>query len=141
MRRTPLHYFNFKSTVQDLKFSPDGKFFAVAAGRHVEVWKTPQVSEEREFAPFVRHRVYTGHFDDINSITWSGDSRFFLTGSKDLTAKVFSLNPVSGFVPTSLAAHKGSVIGSYFSKDQETVCLLSSSDSEEAKQAQLDIHN
>ncbi|RPB26948.1 WD40 repeat-like protein [Terfezia boudieri ATCC MYA-4762] len=125
IRRTPLHHFNFKSKVQDIKFSPDGKFFAVAAGRHVEVWKTPQVSEEREFAPFVRHRVYTGHFDVINSITWSGDSRFFLTGSKDLTAKVFSLNPVEGFVPTSLAAHKGSVIGSYFSKDQETIYTVS----------------
>lgn len=79
------------------------------------------MSEEREFAPFIRHRVYTGHFDDINSITWSGDSRFFLTSSKDLTAKIFSLNLVKGFATTSLAAHKGSVIGAYFSLDQETV--------------------
>ncbi|KAF8476904.1 quinon protein alcohol dehydrogenase-like superfamily [Kalaharituber pfeilii] len=125
IRRTTLHHFNFKSKIQDIQFSPDGKYFAVAAGRHVEVWKTPQVSDEREFAPFVRHRVYTGHFDDVNSITWSGDSRFFLTGSKDLTAKVFSLNPVEGFVPTSLAAHKGSVIGTYFSHDQETICTVS----------------
>lgn len=85
---------------------------------------TPQVSEEREFAPFVRHRVYTGHFDDVNSITWSSDSRFFLTGSKDLVAKVFSLNPEEGFVPTSLAGHTSSIIGSYFSRDQETVLQL-----------------
>ena len=77
--------------------------------------------EEREFAPFIRHRVYTGHFDDINSITWSGDSRFLLTSSKDLMAKIFSLNPVRGFAVTTLAAHKGSVIGAYFSLDQETV--------------------
>jgi len=36
-------------------------------------------------------------------------------------AKVYSLNPVEGFVPTSLAGHRDSVIGAYFSKDQESV--------------------
>ncbi|KAI5852995.1 WD40-repeat-containing domain protein [Morchella snyderi] len=121
IRRTTLHYFNFKSKVTDLKFSPDGKHFAVAVGRKIQVWRTPNVDEEREFAPFIKHREYVGHYDVVSSITWSSDSRFLLTASKDLTAKVFSLNPMEGFLPTSLAGHKDAVIGSYFSKDQETI--------------------
>ena len=96
----------------------------MAAGRKIEVWRTPSYLEEREFAPFIKHREYTGHYDAINHITWSGDSRFFLTASKDLMAKVYSLNPVEGFVPTSLAGHRDSVIGAYFSKDQESVWPL-----------------
>ena len=48
IRHAPLHHFNFKSKVQDIKFSPDDKFSAVAAGRQVEAWKTPQVSEQKQ---------------------------------------------------------------------------------------------
>lgn len=120
-----IHYFNFKSNVYDVKFSPDGRYFAVAAGRKVEVWRTPEMTDVREFAPFVKYREYTGHYDDINHITWSGDGRFFLASSKDMTAKVFSLDPVEGFLPTSMAGHKDSVVGAYFSKDQETIYTVS----------------
>ena len=104
-----------------MKFSPDGSHFAIAVGRKIEVWRTPSYLAEREFAPFVKHREYTGHYDTVNHIAWSGDSRFFLTASKDLTAKVYSLNPVEGFVPTSLSGHRDSVLAAYFSKDQESV--------------------
>ncbi|KAK6347120.1 hypothetical protein TWF696_007199 [Orbilia brochopaga] len=125
IRRTALYNFNFKSKVYDLQFAPDGRHFAVATGRTVEVWRTPTVSHEREFAPFVKHRVYTGHFDAITSIVWSSDSRFFLTASKDLTSRIWSLNPTEGFVPTTLGGHKESVIGTYFSADQETLYSVS----------------
>ncbi|EPS37707.1 hypothetical protein H072_8584 [Dactylellina haptotyla CBS 200.50] len=125
VRRTPLYNFNFKSKVYDLQFAPDGRHFAVATGRTLEVWKTPEFSRDREFAPFLKHRVYTGHFDTINRITWSSDSRFFLTASKDLTSRIWSLNPTEGFVPTILGGHKESVIGTYFSADQETLYSVS----------------
>ena len=125
LRRTVLHHFNFKAAVQDLQFSPDGTHFAVAVGRKTEVWRTPSYEEEREFAPFVKHREYTGHFDTVNSITWSGDSKFFLTASKDLTVRMWSLNPVEGFVPTALSGHKESIVGAWFSLDQETIYTCS----------------
>jgi len=125
VRRTVLHHFNFKSEVHDIQFSPDGTHFAVATGRRTEVWRTPSYSEEREFAPFIKHREYTGHYDAVSSITWSGDSRFFLTASKDLTARVWSLNPIEGFVPTTLSSHKDSVVGAWFSGDQEKIYTCS----------------
>lgn len=32
----------------------------------------------REFAPFVLHRTYTGHHDEVLSVEWSKDSRCVL---------------------------------------------------------------
>jgi len=124
VRRTALYHLNFKSQVFDIQFAPNGKLFAVGAGRNVEVWKVPTIAQEREFAPFVRHRVYTGHFNSVSCITWSEDSRFFLTSAKDLTARIFSVDPVEGFVATTLGGHKDHVIGAYFSEDQETVSMI-----------------
>lgn len=122
VRRSVLHHFNFKAKVHALEFSPDGMHFAVSVGKKIEVWRTPEYIDEREFAPFVKHREYTGHSDAVTHITWSSDSRFFLTAAKDLTARIWSLNPAEGFVPTTLSSHREAVVGAWFSKDQETVC-------------------
>jgi periodic tryptophan protein 2 len=116
--------------VSALAFSPSGRHFAVGVGRYIEVWHTPStpdqnVDGELEFAPFIRHRVYAGHYDTVQSIEWSSDSRFFLSAAKDLTARVWSLDPEEGFVPTTLAGHREGVLGAYFSKDQETIYTIS----------------
>jgi periodic tryptophan protein 2 len=129
-RRIALHYFSFKSAISALAFSPSGRQFAVGVGRNVEVWHTPSTPEsnvdgELEFAPFVRHRIYTGHHDTIQSIEWSSDSRFFLSAAKDLTARIWSLDPEDGFEPTTLAGHREGVCGAWFSKDQESIYTVS----------------
>ncbi|KAN0099660.1 periodic tryptophan protein-like protein 2 [Hyaloscypha variabilis] len=129
-RRIALHHFTFKSPVSALAFSPSGRHFAVGVGRHIQVWHTPStpdqnVDGELEFAPFILHRVYTGHYDTVQSIEWSSDSRFFLSAAKDLTARIWSLDPEESFVPTTLAGHREGVLGAYFSKDQETIYTIS----------------
>ena len=129
-RRIALHHFSFKLPVSALAFSPSGRYFAVGVGRHVEVWHTPStpdqnVDGELEFAPFIRHRVYAGHYDTVQSLQWSSDSRFFLSAAKDLTARIWSLDPEEGFVPTTLAGHREGVLGAYFSKDQESIYTIS----------------
>jgi periodic tryptophan protein 2 len=129
-RRIALHHFSFKSPVSALAFSPSGRHFAVAVGRHIQVWNTPStpdqnVDGELEFAPFVRYRVYAGHYDTVQSLEWSSDSRFILSAAKDLTARIWSLDPEEGFVPTTLAGHREGVLGAYFSKDQETIYTIS----------------
>lgn len=127
-RRVVLYHFSFKGEVSALAFSPSGRYFAAGIGRQIEVWHTPSTPDvadgDLEFAPFVRHRVYTGHFDSIRSMEWSSDSRFFLTASKDLTAKIWSLDPEEGFIPTTLGGHRQGVVGAWFSKDQETVGMV-----------------
>ncbi|KAI8322656.1 WD40 repeat-like protein [Martensiomyces pterosporus] len=122
-RRTVLHYFNFKDKVRDIQFSPDGKYFAVGLGRNVEVWRSPGYT--KEFAPFELHRKYAGHYDDITHISWSPDSRFFLTSGKDMTTKVFSVDPIEGFTPATMTGHRYAVVGSWFSKDMRAVYTVS----------------
>ena len=125
-RQIVLYHFSFKSSVFALEFAPDGTFFAACLGRHIELWHAPsspdaQVEGGIDFAPFVRHRVYAGHYETVQSIQWSADSRFFLSSSKDLTSRLWSVNPEHGFVPTTLAGHRQGVVNAWFSADQENV--------------------
>lgn len=124
--RNVLHHFNFKDKCYSVKFSPDGRYFALAVGRFLQIWKTPDVSQDRQFAPFVRYRVHAGHFQDITSFTWSHDSRFLLTTSKDLTSRVWSINSEDKeLVATTLAGHRDYVLGAYFNSTQEKIYTIS----------------
>ncbi|OMJ27686.1 Periodic tryptophan protein 2-like protein [Smittium culicis] len=122
-RRVVIHHFNFKGQARVAEFSPDGSYIAVGVGKLAELWKTPKTN--REFAPFVLHRKYAGHFDDITHISWSRDSKFFLTSSKDMSAKLFSTDPIEGFTPTTFTGHKQAIIGSWFGSDLKTIYTLS----------------
>ncbi|KAI9777444.1 MAG: hypothetical protein M1839_008856 [Geoglossum umbratile] len=129
-RRITLHHFTFRSSVSALTFSPSGRHFAVGLGRRIEVWHTPSTPDsnangELDFSPFVKHREYSGHHDAVRHIEWSGDSRFFLSSAKDLTARIWSLDPEEHFVPTTLAGHREGVQGAWFSKNQETIYTVS----------------
>lgn len=46
---------------------------------------------------------------------------FFLSASKDMTAKIYSLNPIENFIPITLTGHRDYVIGAYFSENQDLV--------------------
>jgi periodic tryptophan protein 2 len=72
--RVTLSHINFKAPVRDACFSPNGQYIAVTHGNKVQVWKSPNVMS-RDFAPFVLHHTYTGHFNDVLSIRWSKDGR------------------------------------------------------------------
>ncbi|SCU87928.1 LAMI_0D08064g1_1 [Lachancea mirantina] len=124
--RTVLHHFNFKDKVRTVKFSPDGRLFALACGRFIQIWKTPEVGEDRQFAPFVRYRVHAGHFDDVTSLTWSQDSRFLLSTSKDLTARLWSISSEEkDLASTTFAGHRDNVVSAYFSSNQEIIYTIS----------------
>lgn len=107
-----LYRFNFKHEVSQMEFSPDGQFVAVALGKKIQLWHTP--GHTREFAPFVHHRTYMGHYGDICSLAWSPDSKFFISGASDLTAKVWSVAKIPGLRTMTLAGHRDAVVGAYF---------------------------
>ncbi|KAJ5524514.1 hypothetical protein N7494_011164 [Penicillium frequentans] len=129
-RRIAIHHFSFKGRVTSLKFSPSGRHFAVGVGRRLQIWQTPstpgtETNGEIEFAPFVLHRDLAAHFDSVQNIEWSSDSRFLLTASRDLTARVWSLNPEDGFEPTTLAGHRQGVVTAHFDVNQESIYTVS----------------
>lgn len=123
--RVVLHHFNFKGVVHDLQFSTDGHYFAAGVDRFVQIWKTPEYSEERQFAPFVRHRNYAGHYDDVVSVTWSNDSRFLISTSKDMTARIFSVHSEDKAAAMTLTGHRDYVIRAFFDITQELIYTLS----------------
>lgn len=123
--RVVLHHFNFKEKVYDIQFSPDGHHFALACGRFIQVWKTPDFTEDRQFAPFVRHRIYAGHYNDVTSVTWSSDSRFFISTSKDMTSRIYSLYSDESEVAMTLAGHRDYVVKAFFDASQEIIYTLS----------------
>ena len=117
----------------------ENRYIAVTHGAHIQVWKTPN-HLVREFAPFNLHRTYTGHHDDVLSIQWSPDSKYviehskfiylladflwyrtFITTSRDMTARLFTLNPLEGFRPKTFAGHRDAVLAAYFSADGTSV--------------------
>lgn len=47
--------------------------------------------------------------------------RFFLTTSKDMTARLYTLYPVDGYRPKTFSGHRDAVLNAYFSTDHKTV--------------------
>lgn len=123
--RKVLYHFNFKDRVRDISFSANGHFFAVACGRFIQVWKTPEFLDERQFFPFVRYRVYAGHFSDVTSITWSSDSRFFISTSKDMTSRIWSILSEEKDAAMVLAGHRDSVVRAFFNATQDIIYTVS----------------
>ncbi|OBA21711.1 WD40 repeat-like protein [Metschnikowia bicuspidata var. bicuspidata NRRL YB-4993] len=123
--RVVLHHFNFKGVVHDLQFSNDGHFFAVALDRFVQIWKTPDYTEDRQFAPFVRYRNYAGHFSDVISVTWSQDSRFVISTAEDMTTRIFSLHSEDKEAAMTMSGHRDYVMRAFFNETQEIIYTLS----------------
>jgi periodic tryptophan protein 2 len=112
-RGSVLSRFNFKSKITCISFSPCGQFFAASHGKNVQIWGTPSL--QREYAPFVLHRTFAGHFDEVLCIDWAADGSHLISGSRDLTARIVSLEARDGF-PVTLAGHRESVIAAYLGR-------------------------
>ena len=113
-----LHRLRFKRKVRQALFSPDGRYIAVTHGKHVQVWHAPN-HFRKEFAPLVLHRTYTGQSDDISSIHFSADSSVLAAGSRDSTARIWTLQTTQNYQPVTLSAHKSALVGAYFSGNEQ----------------------
>jgi periodic tryptophan protein 2 len=118
-QRTVLHHLNLKGSVGDAQFSPDGKLLLVAVGRLVQVWATPEI--EKTFTPFNLHHTHSEHTGEITTLSWSADSRYFVTGSKDLTARVFTVHRRVGYVPPTLGGHRSALVSAFFDPPRRTL--------------------
>lgn len=103
-RRALLHHFSFKGPVRAAKFSPDGRYMACAVGRLLQVWRAPGL--QKSVAPMELHRTYGQCHADITALDWSPDSLWLAAGGKDLATRVFSMHPLEGYRPPTLAGHR-----------------------------------
>lgn len=78
----------------------------------LQVWHTPSMS--KQLTPMQLHRTYGTCHDTITALDWSQDSQFIAAASKDLTARVYSLHPIPGWTPPTLAGHKAALVGVFF---------------------------
>lgn len=113
-----LHRLKFKKKVRQVCFSPDGRYLAVTQGKHIQVWFTPN-HLRKEFSPLILHRVFTGQSDDVVFISWSSDSSVLLSGSRDATSRIWTINTTRNYQPVTLSGHKSSIVGTYFSHKVE----------------------
>lgn len=125
-KRVILHHFNFKERIGEICFSPDGALLAISLGSKMRIWRAPS-GESREFAPLVLHKTIGGHTDDIVTMDWSKDSRFIVTASLDMTARIFDLRKQDlneDFVPLELVAHRHPLVAAYFDAEDQKVITI-----------------
>ena len=79
------------------------------------MWRAPGLA--REFSAFVLHRALAGHHADLTCVDWSPNGMYIVTGSRDTTARVWSRDPIHGFVPVTLSGHRGALVGTYFAAE------------------------
>ena len=106
----------FKSNnINAIQFSPNGKYLAVGHDNWISVWQSPSLIVE--WKPMLLHGKYRGHHGDVLCITWSPDSQFFASGSKDMTAKIHALHKRKPFKSQQFTGHIGPVIAIFFGSD------------------------
>jgi periodic tryptophan protein 2 len=117
-------HFNFRSNVSKIKISPNGKFLAAACNKSLKIFEMPSLLKEYE--PLVLYKNYT-HWqnDTITSISWSSDSRFVLTGSKDTTVRLLNLFKIKDYVPFMFSGHKKKIVNAMFSEDNKRIFSVS----------------
>nr|CAD7461075.1 unnamed protein product [Timema tahoe] len=115
--RTVVHKYRFKRPVRCLKFSPDGKHFAVCKENNGPL--------SGEFNPFIMERVFHGASDETTCLDWSFDSRILAVGSKDMSIVLYSLEKLANFRAYSLSGHTDSIIGCFFEKGSLDLITLS----------------
>ncbi|XP_045467818.1 periodic tryptophan protein 2 homolog [Harmonia axyridis] len=121
---TVVHSYRFKGKVRCVKFSPDGKHFAVCKENNVFVFKAPgQFSGQ--YNPFVMERVFHTATDETTCLSWSSDSRLLAVGAKDMTVRVHAMEKYSNFQITAVRNHTDSIVGCFFEKDTYDLTTLS----------------
>ncbi|XP_028031551.1 periodic tryptophan protein 2 homolog [Bombyx mandarina] len=110
-----LHKYKFKQQVNAVKFSPDGKYFAVCCDNTVFVMTAP-VHFTGEYRPFIMKRVFKKALDEVTCLDWSSCSRLLAVGSKDTTTKIHTVEYLENITMYSLSGHTDKIIGVFFER-------------------------
>lgn len=122
--RNVLYRKRFDRPIKSIKFSPDGKHFALTKENGVFVYVAPG-SNKRIFNPFVLERVFHGSFDDTTCLDWSHDSRLIAVGSRDMTTRICALTKFKNLKEYPIGGLKDTVVGAFFEEKSYDLCTVS----------------
>eukprot|EP00002_Diphylleia_rotans_P029168 TRINITY_DN5924_c0_g1_i3.p1 TRINITY_DN5924_c0_g1~~TRINITY_DN5924_c0_g1_i3.p1 ORF type:complete len:667 (-),score=125.93 TRINITY_DN5924_c0_g1_i3:283-2283(-) len=118
-KRVLISTINLNGKVKDLKFSPDGRSIAVAKGDTVEIISRPEASSKNFDLYTLKHRIHS-HCGEVLCVSWSRDSRNIVSVSRDMTARVHTVDQAT--VKTfTLAGHKDQLRTGFFGEDDSTI--------------------
>lgn len=115
--------FEFKRPVCCIKFSPDGKHFAVCKENNVFIYKAPG-NFTGDYNPMEMVRVFHGCFDETTCVDWTSDSRVIAVGSKDTSTRLYPLEKYANFREHTLSALSDSVVAVFFEKDSLDITTI-----------------
>jgi len=104
----------YPKSVSNAEYSPDGRFIVAASGETAWVCDPNRGEVVRKLE---------GHTGQVNSASFSPDSRLIVTASADNTARVW--NAQTGESIATLLDHKGPVLNALFSPDGNSVYTAS----------------
>ena len=110
-----IHKFRFNRPVACVKFSPNGKYFALTKENSCFVYRAP--GPHREFNPFVLERSFHAAFDQTTCIDWSSDSKVLIVGGKDMSARLYPIESLVNFRNYALGGHTDMVVACFFEQN------------------------
>ena len=115
-RESVLHHMKFKAPVSCARFRPDGEFVAVGCGMRLQIWKRPAM--EKRLAPMRLYRSYQAVSETITCVDWTPDGIGVAIGARDMTTRIFTIDPVRDYRPNVLGGHRGSIVGVFFTSEK-----------------------
>lgn len=117
VRGVVLTRINFKGKVNCVKFSPCGKYIAVAVGKKLDIWKTPTIAKAWAF-----HKVQDyANIAKLNHIDFSADSKYIVTAGMDMSVRIRSTEYEAGFKSVVLTDHAKPVRAAFWSEDHQKI--------------------
>lgn len=122
--QTVIYTHKFAETINCVRFSPDGRYFAIARAHIVSVYLVPG-EITGDYGNFKAYRHFHGANDDVSWIEWSSDSRLLAIGSRDNTTKLCAIEFLENFRPYQLAGHTDAIVGCFFEESSLDVSTIS----------------
>ncbi|XP_054159005.1 periodic tryptophan protein 2 homolog [Oppia nitens] len=118
-------YKRIGDTINDLKFSPDGKYYTVCGAHQVMVYLTPGFvlkGRGRQLSAFKIHKIIKSSFTESSCLSWSLDSKLLLIGSKDFVIKIYPIDRQLKNIGQciTLSGHNDQIVSTFFANCQST---------------------